>query len=673
MDKIKFNKDLLDKNGQPFATRADDSALMPSSILTWDEASKQLINGGFTFQDLFWFLGCLQSNKDAKFHVYPVGITEVGESDSSTSSFIPTTGAYLIEDIATILIPNSVTKIDYYAFMGLAHVKKIIIPNSVTSIGDQAFYGCTSLLNDYPNFREDELFWCPDYNILPSGLITLGSEAFKGCTALKTISIPSSTTSVGKRVFEGCTGLTHVHWHGSAAIEDYAFISCFGLKSIDISGKIPSIGTEAFKDCVSLEKITIPLSVNSVGRSAFRQCDKLEIVRWDSNANISESAFEKCSKLFSINITGKPTEIKSDAFLDCKALKSITIPDSVKTIGERAFSNAPVNDLYIPYSVEEIGDNAFSHEHSSSSTDGSLEFGTGSRLTKIGNYAFDKAPCACGNITIPQSVTELGDYVFRETAITRVAFEQPDDPNIEAVTSIPHLAFSGCEKLQGASLPSNLTNIGAQAFYGCSTLGWVRFGTNTAATVKIPSSVTHIGTQAFAYTDIRYVELSCNTQFSYFNEGAEEPSVGIFQNCKSLQEVSFHDIDTYDYSNAQSLPESMFAGCTKLTTVALSPSISGIANDAFRDCTALHNIEIPKEAEYISHGAFAGCRSLAYIYYDGTLDDWTSLIGASGAIYSDPESVRNLLFDDGNDEGLAPQKVTVYLSNSSELIYERKY
>jgi hypothetical protein len=92
----------------------------------------------------------------------------------------------------SVTIPNSVTSIGNYAFMGYTGLTNITIPNSVTSIGDGAFVRCTGLIS---------------INI-PNSVTSIGEDAFAGCTGLTSITIGNGVTSIGEWAFEGCTGLT---------------------------------------------------------------------------------------------------------------------------------------------------------------------------------------------------------------------------------------------------------------------------------------------------------------------------------------------------------------------------------------------------------------------------------------------------------------------------------
>ncbi|WP_276634381.1 leucine-rich repeat domain-containing protein [Prevotella pallens] len=146
------------------------------------------------------------------------------------------------------------------------------------------------------------------------------------------------------------------------------------------------------------------------------------------------------------------TTIGSRAFYTCSALISVTIPNSVTTIGEGAFVDCRLTSVTIPNSVTEIGDRAF------------------------------EGCSALTSVTIPNSVTKISDLAFaRCSALTSVNI-----PN--SVTKISDLAFNWCERLTSISIPNSVTEIGSSAFEDCRSL----------TSVTIPNSVTKISASAFS-------------------------------------------------------------------------------------------------------------------------------------------------------------------------------
>ena len=171
-----------------------------------------------------------------------------------------------------------------------------------------------------------------------------------------------------------------------------------------------------------------------------------------------DGAFSGCSDLTSVTIPNSVTSIGYRAFYDCTGLTSITIPNSVTSIGGYAFSGCNgLTTITIPNNVTSIGSSAF---------------GGCSGLTSI---------------TIPNSVTSIDDKVFYNcTGLTSVTI-----PN--SVTSIGYSMFAYCSSLTSVTIPESVTSIGASAFYN-----------TRLKSVTIGAGVLSIGNNAFGYssTDI---------------------------------------------------------------------------------------------------------------------------------------------------------------------------
>ena len=221
---------------------------------------------------------------------------------------------------------------------------------------------------------------------------------------------------------------------------------------------------------------------------------------------ICDGAFSDCKSLQSVTIPNSVTSIGDEAFSGCDSLQSITIPNSVTSIGDGAFYLCKsLQSITIPNSVTKIGDGAFNWCESLQSVT------IPNSVTSIGNIAF----CGCESlqsITIPNSVTSIGGGAFSGCNICfficNSTYFQNDDvclfnkdktaivctikdcvnyiiPN--SVTKIGDSAFKRCESLQSVTIPNSVTSIGNIAFCGCKSL----------QSITIPNSVTKIGDYAF--------------------------------------------------------------------------------------------------------------------------------------------------------------------------------
>ena len=265
----------------------------------------------------------------------------------------------------------------------------VTIPAEITKINSEAFSGCTNLKNwrisrKNRNFYSENgalirkrgrvlLCWPSAQSLtsaaIPEGVAEIGESVFSGCTGLTSVTIPENVTKIGRWAFYGCKGLTSITIpEGVAKIGSWAFYGCAGLTSVTIPKSVVKIGERAFSDCEGLTSVIIPESVKSIDNSAFWDCPGLRNLRLPGRDTAEEKhpgapAGEGSTGgagLISITIPEGVTKIGDRAFRGCAGLSSITIPAGVTAIGRQAFSGcAGLERIIFPSSVEEIADDAF--------------------------------------------------------------------------------------------------------------------------------------------------------------------------------------------------------------------------------------------------------------------------------------------------------------------------
>ena len=355
-------------------------------------------------------------------------------------------------------IPNSVTSIASHTFDGCSRLTTVTIPNSVTSIGSSAFSGCSSLTSV----------------TIPNSVTSIGNWAFSGCSGLTSVTIPNSVTSIGMLAFAGCSSLT----------------------SVTIPNSVTSIGGRAFADCSSLTSVTIPNSVTSIGDGAFQNCSGLASVTIGNNAtSIGERAFYLCNNITSVvwNVIDSPDFQKNvtpfyhpyDHIEDYdlrSQIASFSFGDEVKHVPAYLCNGMEkLTSVTIPNSVTSIGNNAFSDCSGLTSISvgtGNIKYDSRDNCNAIIETASNTLIAGCKNTIIPNSVTSIGNQAFSNcSSLTSVII-----PN--SVTNIGNSAFIYCDNLRDIVFGTGLEKIEVCAFFNCNSIETITFYGMSPPTVE---------------------------------------------------------------------------------------------------------------------------------------------------------------------------------------------
>ena len=428
---------------------------------------------------------------------------------SAGNCIIETESKTLISGCANSVIPNdgSVTNIASYAFRNCTGLTSITIPDNVTSIRGGAFSGCSSLESITIPFVGGSIKTASDTYQYPFGYI-FGMSSYTGgvgtrqyyrsSTSSTTSSyyyIPSSLKSVtvtGGNILYGafynCSNLTSITIGGSVtSIGSYAFNGCSGLTSIAIPDSVTSIGSSAFSGCSSLESITIPFVGGSVktasdtyqypfgyifGTSSYSGGVSTQQYYYGSSTSSIIGDYYIPSSLKSVTVTGG--NILYGAFYNCSGLTSITIPNSVTSIGQSAFRNCSgltsITIITIPDGVTSIGSSAFSGCSGLESIN--IPFVGGSIKTASDTYQYPFG-YIFGTSSYSGGVSTQQYYYGSSTSSTTSNnYYIPSSLKSVTVTggNILYGAFYNCSGLTSITIPNSVTSIGQSAFRNCSGL-----------------------------------------------------------------------------------------------------------------------------------------------------------------------------------------------------------
>ena len=296
--------------------------------------------------------------------------------------------------IPALIDGKLVAGFDSSAFSFCTSLTSIVIPDSVTSIGSGAFYECTSLTSI----------------VIPDSVTSIGSYAFYYCTSLTSITIPDSVTEIGSSAFEYCTKLVEVinksYLNITAGSADYGCVGYYAIEVHNGASKIVNYNDYLFYTYNGVNylhgytgndtELILPENYNGENYEiydyAFRNCTSLtSVVIPDSVTSIGYRAFYYCTSLTSVTIGNSVTSIGNYAFSGCKSLTSVVIPDSVTSIGDDAFAYCyNLTSIVIPDSVTSIGSDAFYYCTSLTS------IVIPNSVTSIGSFAF----YYCNSLTI---------------------------------------------------------------------------------------------------------------------------------------------------------------------------------------------------------------------------------------------------------------------------------
>ena len=301
------------------------------------------------------------------------------------------------------------------------------------------------------------------------------------------------------------------------------------------------------------------------------------------------------------------TKIPAQAFAKSKIKGSLTIPNSVTTIGEEAFSNCTElkGSLTLSNSLKTIGDRAF---YMCNNLNGSLTIPN--TVTTIGISAFENCIGFNGNLTIPNSVTTIGESTFRNCQGFTGDLTIPS-----SITTIEANTFSGCYGFNGKlTIPNTVTTIGFSAFDNCRGF---------KGDLTIPNSVTTIGEWAFWRCTGFNGNLTLSNSVTTIGRWAFDGCTGFTGNLilpnsiTTIENSAF--IGCSGFNGHLTLPnsittigETVFEGCSGFTgNLTLPNSITTIKGGAFRGCTGFTgNLTLPKSLEVVYNNSFYECNNI---------------------------------------------------------------
>ena len=374
----------------------------------------------------------------------------------------------------------------------------------------------------------------------------------------------------------------------------------------------------------NLKKAEVQSGVTSIGNNAFSYCRKLASITIADSVTSIGNAFTSCMGLTEVILERKtPPSLSGNAFTGCK------------------FHTSNQKGIHVPFGTAKVYQEAAGWStYKKNITDGSIGFGNGWTLGQNGELTItsnegmadwiengrDAYKSNVISVDIQSNVTSIGDAAFTECQNLKNIMIS------ESVESIGNSTFEGCSGLTEITIPKNVASIGNDAFIRCSSLAKVTMGGETPP---------NLGTDAFSGClcvadnkqgihvpegKAQAYKTAWTDWADYITDGTESTDKGwTFENGKltitsdaGMQDWKANGLSAYksDVTSAEiqngvtSILANAFDECSSLEKITIPASVTSIGNYAFYWCTGLEEIAIPEKVTSIGNYAFYNCPKL---------------------------------------------------------------
>lgn len=260
------------------------------------------------------------------------------------------------KSLESVILPESLSYIEDSAFMNCDNLKFINLPNKLKSIEHNTFNDCKSL----------------EQIKIPDSVTNIGMDAFKGCTNLSSITFPRNMKTIGACAFDETEWL-HQQNNGLICAGNVIYSYKGEMPentTLTINDAITAIAECAFKDQINLKGLTFGGKITRIGKEAFSNTG-LESIELTDLTKIEYGTFSNCKSLKNIKIPETVKSIESHAFEGCESLDNVIMYDGIKFIGSDAFTNCcSLKSITIPLSVKGIQEHGLGYRYSNETQQG---------------------------------------------------------------------------------------------------------------------------------------------------------------------------------------------------------------------------------------------------------------------------------------------------------------
>lgn len=417
-----------------------------------------------------------------------------------------------------------------------------------------------------------------------NNVTTIGDEAFKGCVYIESVTLGSAVKEIGNSAFYQLQAVGNVTLpEGLEKIGEYAFYDCRAITQVTVPASVKSIASNPWGACTALTKISV-----AEGSTTF--ATNLDVL---FDKNITRLISYPCGKRVNEYILPASTrEVGDNAVRNSSYLMNVMLNDGLEVIGGNAFNSCNLTSCRIPASVKEIRSRAFTFNRSINQ----FVVEEGNQYYKaINKYlcTIDGKRLLCGidnraEAVIPESVEIIDPYAFYSLYITGVKMTN--------VRTIGKSAFYSCSQLRSIDFGSKLDSIGDMAFMRCSSL----------STLNFPASLRSLG-------GMQIFTQSFSLQTVNFNEGLQEIGPTCFMLCTALKNVKLP-------GTINKWGESIFYSCSQLDSLSFGEGITVIPTTVAAYCSSLRSVTLPSTVKVIEQSAFNECRQLTEITLPADLE-----------------------------------------------------